>query len=311
MIEASHLHALPRIPVAYDPPFRFEPDEESVHVASTSGDSAEDASSQGQASASASSRGDGRRSSAGGNGSGEAESPQPVPWDPPTGTWSVRFPSFQTKSVFLHRTSIRELRRALSTPLQGDSSEVNGDGIGPKGGKNKDATTTLTVLLERRELRPEPAVDEGKTSGKGAKKGGKKPPAGKKGEAPEQPLQPPVTPWLCRAVIDLSPLVQPGAASGDPGGTSKSEIGDSPSRAELMAKLALVLKPENDAERAAPESDATKGDGTAAQASDVVAPAAEGVGVRVGRNGGCHESRNCRWKGSECLVIDVSVDRER
>eukprot|EP00903_Cladosiphon_okamuranus_P015485 g14296.t1 len=255
-------------------------DEESVHVASATGNSAEDAGSQGQTSAFASSRGGGRGASASGSsrGSKEAEPTPPVPWDPPTGTWSVRFPSFHTKSTFLHRTCIRELRRSLSKPLQskplqGDSSEINCNGIAPEGRKN---VTTLPVFLERRELRPEPTVDEGKTGGRGAKKGGKKTPAGKKGEAPEPPLQPPETPWLCRAVIDLSPLVQPGAASGDPGGASKSKIGDSPVQAELTAKLALASHSKNDA--APPDSNAPKGDGTATQASEVVAPAAEGVG---------------------------------
>lgn len=281
----------------------YEPDPESVHVAPTTGDSAGDGGSQGQASISVSSRGggSGRRASTGGN--GEAEPTPPVPWDPPTGTWSVRFPSLQTKSAFLHRTSIRELRRALSTPPHG-SSEITGDGNGFKGTPSattndaKNATTALPVFLERRELRPEPATDEGKAGGKGAKKGGgKKPPAGKKGEAPEQPPRPPETPWLCRALINLSPLVQPGATDGDahrekrsypmtlPGatdGASKTEVGDSPLRAELRAMLTLAPQPGHDAARASPDPHAAKGDETAARASDAMAPAAEGVGVRVG-----------------------------
>ena len=142
-------------------------------------------------------------------------------------------------------------------------------------------------------------MDEGKAGGKNAKKGGKKPPAGKKGEAPEQPPRPPETPWLCRAVIDLSPLVRPGApADGggggargerriDPsvllssaaGGTSKTEDGDSPLWAELRAMLTLTPKSGDVAGRVGADSDPTKGEETAAQASEVVAPAAEGVGV--------------------------------
>lgn len=161
------------------------------------------------------------------------------------------------------------------------------------------------MFLERREFRPEPGAEEGKAGGKSAKKGGgKKPAAGKKGEAPEQPPPPPENPWLCRAVIDLSPLAQPNAAKGggacaekrsDPtfspsatgGGASKTDIeSDSPLRAEVRAMLALVPQCERDAARVGPDPDATKGEEAAAQASVVMAPAAEGVEVRAGRMGG-------------------------
>lgn len=172
------------------------------------------------------------------------------------------------------------------------------------------------MFLERRELRPEPAPDEGKTGGKSAKKGGgKKSAAGKKGEAPEQPPRPPENPWLCRAVIDLSPLVQPETTNGGacvertndpsflpsaPGGASKTEIGDSPLRAELRAMLALAPQSGHDAARAAPDSDATEGEEKAAQAFGVRAPAAEGVGVRVGTDGR-FTSRHLRGEGAECM----------
>eukprot|EP00752_Nemacystus_decipiens_P018595 g16673.t1 len=262
----------------------YEPDEESDNGASAAGDSAEDAGSQGQASGSgSSSRGAPSRASAGG--SGEGELAPPAPWDPPTGTWSVRFPSFQTKSAFLHRTSIRELRRALSTPRpRGSNGETHGgDGPGSEGGKTATTTTALLpVFLERRELRPEPAADEGKTGGKNAKKGGggKKPP-GKKGDTPEQPPRPPETPWICRAVIDLSPLAQPraeaeGGARGERGADpavlpsgaagcagNKTAAGDSPMREELRATLTLAPPPSgNDAGHVAADSNPTKGEST-------------------------------------------------
>lgn len=270
----------------------YEPDEESVHTASTTGDSTEDRDGQSQASATASSRGGvaGAGGNASGSRNGDGEPPPPVPWDPPTGTWSVRFPSFQTKSIFLHRTSIRQLRRSLATPSQGDG---NGD--------NSIKMTTLPVFLERREVRPEPVVEEGKAGGKGAKKGGgKKSAAGKKGEASEPPPRPLENPWRCRAEIDLLPLVQPvvvvnggalGESKGEPtlspaAGSSvgHAKAGDSPLQAELSAGLTLAPPPAENAALIAANVDGVQTEDTAPRASGPAATGGKGgeIGVRMG-----------------------------
>lgn len=293
----------------------YEPDEESIHAEPTTGDSAEDRDGQSQASASASSRGGGGGASGNGNGSGsgsgsgnaDGEPPAPVPCDPPTGTWSVRFPSFQAKSIFLHRTSIRELRRSLATPSQGD---------GGGGEKNPNKMTMLPVFLERRELQPEPAADEGKAGGKGAKKGGgKKPAAGKKGEVTEPPPQPRETPWRCHAEIDLLPLVQPAAVvNGSPHGEDKekstlsaaggnivdpSKAGDSPLRAELRAALTLAPPSAEDAALNAANAEGLQGEDTTPRAS-VAAPAAKGGEIEVNKK-----------IGTDCVYLHPGVDVER
>ncbi|CAM9278013.1 unnamed protein product [Scytosiphon promiscuus] len=216
----------------------YEPDEESVNVQSIANESAEDVGSQGQASISTSSRGGkgGGGGSRRGSGGEENDPPPQAPWDPPTGTWSVRFPSFCARSLFLHRTSMRELRRALTSSNQ-EQGETKGDDKLPDGGNQSQqasevpAKAVLPVFLERRELKPDPA----------------------------QPPPPIETPWRCRAFMDLSPLVQPAAPNGreDHGaheaghastslpavqsGVTETKTGDSPLRAELRASLGLNL----------------------------------------------------------------------
>ncbi|CAB1111613.1 unnamed protein product [Ectocarpus sp. CCAP 1310/34] len=245
----------------------YVPDEESVNVDSVASDSAADEGSQGQASSPAPGNGGGAGST-----TNTDENPTPaVPRDPPTGTWSVLFPSFQTKSSFLHRTSIRELREALTTPCGGGDPE-----------KNLPATKSkLHVILERREIRPEPSADEGKAGGKGGKKGGgKKQAAGKKGEAAENPPPPAESPWRCRAVIDLAPLARPAAVMSHPavasGSLVDSDAGDSPLRAELRATLALAPPPAQDAPIEATADDAA-GKKVEEATAPAVAPAAEEV----------------------------------
>lgn len=244
---------------------------------SVGNDSAGDAGSQGQGSSPAALPGGGNGGGAGSTTSTD-ENPTPaVPRDPPTGTWSIRFPSFQAKSSFLHRTSIRELRQALSTPSEGGDKHEK-DRETPT--RSLPPTSKLQVFLERRELRPEPAADEGKAGGKGGKKGvGKKPAAGKKGEPTENPPPPAESPWRCRAVIDLAPLAQPAAATSLAGRLAESDAGDSPLQAELRATLALAPPPAEDVPTEAAADDATgkKVEGAMAPAA---APAAEGVKVR-------------------------------
>ncbi len=272
----------------------YEPDEESVHNASTAG-SAEEAGSQAPAATSTSSHG---RSRASGNasGSGDVETPPPVPWDPPTGTWCVRFPSFQTKRTFLHRTSIRELRRVLAAQGKADGSDAS------------SSKAALPVFLERRERLPEPTADDGKAGGKNAKKGGGKKP-GKKGEPPEQPPQPIETPWRCLAAIDLSPLVQVDADGGgsactgrarDTGGVEKPEAGGSPLRAELRALLALAPLPAGVVAPGANEEGARDGEENTPQASSRNSPATDGVGVRIGR---WSLSKRCRKGEGDSLFV--------
>ncbi|CAM9510510.1 unnamed protein product, partial [Ectocarpus sp. 12 AP-2014] len=251
----------------------YVPDEESAN--SVASDSAADEESQGQASSPAPGKGNG-----GGAGSTTStdENPTPaVPRDPPTGTWSVRFPSFQTKSSFLHRTSIRELRQALTTSSGGGDRQERGP-EDPE--KNLPATKSkLHVVLERREIRPEPSVDEGKAGGKGGKKVGKKPAAGKKGEAAENPPPPAESPWRCRAVIDLTPLARPAAVMLHPavaGSLVDSDAGDSPLRAELRATLALAPPPAEDAPIEATPDDAA-GKKVEEATAPAVAPATEEV----------------------------------
>ncbi|CAM9120966.1 unnamed protein product [Ectocarpus sp. 4 AP-2014] len=252
----------------------YVPDEESVNVDSDASDSVAEEGSQDQASSPAPEGGNG-----GGAGSTTStdENPTPaVPRDLPTGTWSVRFPSFQTKSSFLHRTSIRELRQALTTPSGG----------GDRKEEEREAptrylpstTSKLHVILERRELRPEPSADEGKAGGKGGKKGGgKKPAAGKKGEAAENPPPPAESPWRCRAVIDLAPLARPAAVTSNPavaGSLVDSDAGDSPLRAKLRATLALAPSPAEDVSKEATADDAA-GKKVEEAMAPAVAPAAE------------------------------------
>lgn len=165
--------------------------------------------------------------------------------------------------------------------------------------------TTLPVFLERRELQPEPAADEGKAGGKGAKKGGgKKPAVGKKGEASEPPPQPRETPWRCHAEIDLLPLVQPavvvnGGAHGEDKGKStlspaagssvgRSKSGDSPLRAELRAALTLAPPSAEDAALSAANEEGVQGEDTTPRASVAGAPAAKGgeIEVRIGTGWG-------------------------
>ncbi|CAN0225260.1 unnamed protein product [Ectocarpus sp. 6 AP-2014] len=255
----------------------YVPDEESVNVDSVASDSAADEGSQRQASSPAPGGGSG-----GGAGSTTStdENPTPaVPPDPPTGAWSVRFPSFQTKSSFLHRTSIRELRQALTTPSGGGHRQERGP-EDPE--KNLPSTTSkMHVILERRELRPEPSADEGKAGGKGGKKGGgKKPAAGKKGEAAESPPPPAESPWRCRAVIDLAPLARPAAVMPHPavaaGSLVDSDTGDSPLRAELRAALALAPSPAEDVPIEA-TTDGAAGKQVEEAMAPAVAPAAEEV----------------------------------
>lgn len=263
----------------------YVPDEESVNADSVASDSAADAGSQGQASSPAPGGGNG-----GGAGSTTStdENPTPaVPRDPPTGTWSIRFPSFQTKSSFLHRTSIRELRQALTTPSGGgDRREEEREAPA----RNLPSTTSkLHVILERQERRPEPSADEGKAGGKGGKKGGgKKPAAGKRGEAAENPPPPAESPWRCRAVIDLAPLARPAAVMSHPavaaGRLVDSDAGDSPLRAELRATLALAPSPAADVPIVATADDAA-GKNVEEAMAPAVAPAAEEVKVRGNRTG--------------------------
>lgn len=216
----------------------------------------------------------------------------------------MRFPSFQTKSLFLHRTTIRDLRRGLTVSSSQGNEKTKGDGKVPRGrSSSKQANGTpaealLPVFLERREIRSDPAVEEGKSAGKGPKKGGgKKAAAGKKGDAPETPPPPAEKPWRCQAFIDLSPLVQPDAlsggdcvGSGTAGHTSnpssraqsvvaKTNAGDSPLRAELRAPLVLNPPPMEDV---APVADAggpseTNGE----EATLAVTSTTEDAGVRM------------------------------
>lgn len=279
----------------------YEPDEESVNNLSTTGSSVEDAGSQGHAAVSTSSHG-ASKASGNASGSGEGEPSPPVPWDPPTGTWSVRFPPFQTKRTFLHRTSIRELRRVLAGQGKagGEGSE---NGTWSKTNFGNASTATLPVFLERRERLPEPAADDGKTGGKNAKKGGGKKPAGKKGDAPEQPPRPIESPWRCQAEIDLSPLVRVDMGGDrtcsedgkDKGGVGTPATGGSPLRAELRAILALASPPAGAAPGTTDEAE-TNGEETSPQASNRNAPpAAEGFGVRRGRDRiGRMSSKPCR-----------------
>ncbi|CAM9893670.1 unnamed protein product, partial [Ectocarpus fasciculatus] len=252
----------------------YEPDEESVNVDSVRSESAADAGSQGQAPSPATVPGGGNGGGAGSTTSTD-ENPTPVvPRDPPTGTWSIRFPSLKAKSSFLHRTSIRELRQALTTPSGGGENQEK-ERETPA--RSLPSTSQLHVILERRELRPEPAADEGKAGGKGGKKGGgKKAAAGKKGEAAETPPPPAESPWRCRAVIDLAPLAQPAPVTPLAGRLAESDAGDSPLRAELRATLALAPPTAEDVPTEAAADDAAEKK-TEESMAPAVATAAEGV----------------------------------
>lgn len=70
---------------------------------------------------------------------------------PPTGQWSVRFPSTQDRSVFLHRAAIRSLRQVLLVGKGSDSIIDSGDQV-LKSAVGVKAKTTLPVFLERRQL---------------------------------------------------------------------------------------------------------------------------------------------------------------
>lgn len=131
--------------------------------------------------------------------------------------------------------------------MQDKDDRRDGGGVGDSssGDFRPDSTSAsmLPVFLERRQL-PPAAPTAVSLPGKG-KKGKKQ--AGK-GAVPEQPPSPLETPWRCRAVIDLSPLIKPVIAGGGKGSERKRSsvlpegpaTGDSPLRAELRAKLALV-----------------------------------------------------------------------
>lgn len=107
--------------------------------------------------------------------------------------------------------------------------------------------TVLSLFLERRQHNLDLNAGAGK-SGKGAKKGKK---AGKKATTEQSQMRPEM-PWLCRANVDLSPLVL--ASNLDPDGVGgcgnerkkspESVAGslrtsDSPLRVELQAALTL------------------------------------------------------------------------
>lgn len=233
----------------------YKPDPESTDPPSIHGDCSRDGDPGDAAVASVSSNGE----TSGVNDSAKEE-PRA---EPPTGTWSVRFPASQARSVFLHRTSIRMLRRALmaNPPIGG-----GGDGIADEnprrerqGAPSATAAAMLPVFVERRPLKP--VIPTEAEQPKGGKKGAAKKGAGKAGKAggvaPEAPLAPPETPWRCKAILNLSDLVEPVSGNGGDGTRrNRSSVfgqesvvengcgvngGDSPLSAELMA--ALVLEP--------------------------------------------------------------------
>lgn len=205
----------------------YVPDEDSVHASSTQDEPKEEGST-----------GAPTDPLKGGNHGDEGESAAPL--DPPTGTWSVRFPSSQTRSFFLNRASIRALRRALAPD---NGNRCPGDSGSTLGGDTSKATL-LPVVFERRQLQAVTPVEPDQPS-KAGKKGKK---AAGKGAAPEQPPVPPENPWRCRAIVDLSPLVESVPTRhdwGDDAGRRSSTLlsgvatGDSPLRAELRAPLVL------------------------------------------------------------------------
>lgn len=165
-----------------------------------------------------------------------------------SGTWSVRFSSSRTQSVFLTRGSIRALRRALLSSI----GNTNGGHDDAKSGKEEDnvaniSGAVLPLFLERRQRHLDSNAGAGK-SGKGAKRGKK---AGKRATAEQSQMRPEM-PWLCRANVDLSPLVlastlDPDGVGGcgnerkeSPAGVAGSvRTSDSPLRVELRAALAL------------------------------------------------------------------------
>lgn len=230
----------------------YKPDPESTDPPSIHGDCSRDGDPGDAAVASVSSNGEN-----GGVNDSAKEEPR---IEPPTGTWSVRFPASQARSVFLHRTSIRMLRRALmaNPPIGG-----GGDGIADEspsrerqGAPSVTAAAMLPVFVERRPLKP--AIPTEAEQPKGGKKGAAKKGAGKAGKAggvaPEAPPETPETPWRCKAILDLSDLVEPVSGNGGDGtrrnrgsALGRQSIvengcgvngGDSPLSAELMAALA-------------------------------------------------------------------------
>lgn len=222
----------------------YVPDKDPTDPPSAHGDTSREGDPSGDAVvASVSSNGEG-------NGANDSLDAKPRA-EPPTGTWSVRFPASQSRSVFLHRTSVRVLRRALMA-----KAPVDGGGDGTVTATT--AAAMLPVLVERRPLKP--VIPTEVEQSKGGKKGAAKKGAGKGGKAggaaPEEPAAPPEKPWRCKAIIDLSALAEPASGDGDDekrtnarsSGLGRQSVvengcgvngGDSPLRAELMAALAL------------------------------------------------------------------------
>lgn len=178
---------------------------------------------------------------------------------PSDGRWFVRFPSSRSShGVFLHRSDIRALRKALVAGKNDKLEHETGGGNGNLGKNRIQApttdgdrsptiisamSTTLAVFLERREKSnaSRSESDQVGTGGKGAKKGKKS--ADK--VAAEQSVLPPEAPWRCSAAIDLGVLIDSpgGERNGQRDTLSSAENclsrNISPLRAELSAKLTL------------------------------------------------------------------------